>query len=172
MKKISENDYKKSSARIEELLNIVNNDTPRDDPKLHELVVLSDLAENYETEHYPIGTPSLKDVIELRMFEMKLKQKDLAVLLETSTSRISEYLNGKRDITIEIARALHIKLNIDSDIILQGKNGKNKVCKRSNQLPRPCLPVLLRHSGYAKAMQAGFNYSANSINYVSSGLKK
>jgi HTH-type transcriptional regulator/antitoxin HigA len=54
------------------------------------------------------------------MFENKLKQKDLALLLETSTSRISEYLNGKRDITIEIARALHKKLNIDSDIILQG----------------------------------------------------
>jgi len=54
------------------------------------------------------------------MFEMKLKQKDLAVLLETSTSRISEYLNGKRDITIEIARKLNKQLNIDSDIILQG----------------------------------------------------
>ncbi len=120
MKEISENDYKKASERIEELLNIINNNTPQDDLKLHELVVLSDLVENYETEHYPIGTPSLKDVIELRMFEMKLKQKDLAVLLETSTSRISEYLNGKRDITIKIARALHIKLNIDSDIILQG----------------------------------------------------
>ena len=54
------------------------------------------------------------------MFEMKLKQKDLAEILETSTSRISEYLNGKRDITIQIARALHKNLNIDSDIILQG----------------------------------------------------
>ena len=120
MKRISEVDYKKASARIEELLKVVNNNTPQDDPNLKELVVLSDIIENYETEYYPIGTPSLKDVIELRMFEKKLKQKDLAELLETSTSRISEYLNGKRDITIEIARALHKKLNIDSDIILQG----------------------------------------------------
>ena len=120
MKRISEVDYKKASARIEELLKVVNNNTPQDDPNLKELVALSDIIENYETEYYPIGTPSLKDVIELRMFEKKLKQKDLAELLETSTSRISEYLNGKRDITIEIARALHKKLNIDSDIILQG----------------------------------------------------
>ena len=87
---------------------------------LQELVALSDIVENYETGYYPIGTPSLKDVIELRMFEKKLKQKDLAELLETSTSRISEYLNGKRDITIGIARGLHKKLNIDSEIILQG----------------------------------------------------
>jgi len=120
MKRISEVDYKKASARIEELLKVVNNNTQQDDPNLKELVALSDIVENYETEYYPIGTPSLKDVIELRMFEKKLKQKDLAELLETSTSRISEYLNGKRDITIEIARALHKKLNIDSDIILQG----------------------------------------------------
>jgi len=120
MKRISEIDYKKASARIEELLKVVNNNTPQDDPNLKELVALSDIIENYETEYYPIGTPSLKDVIELRMFEKKLKQKNLAELLETSTSRISEYLNGKRDITIEIARALHKKLNIDSDIILQG----------------------------------------------------
>ena len=120
MKRISEVDYKKASARIEELLKVVNNSTPQDDPNLKKLIALSDIIENYETENYPIGTPSLRDVIELRMFEKKLKQKDLAELLETSTSRISEYLNGKRDITIEIARALHKKLNIDSDIILQG----------------------------------------------------
>ena len=120
MKRISEVDYKKASVRIEELLKVVNNNTPQNDSNLKELVALSDIVENYETEYYPIGMPSLKDVIELRMFEKKLKQKDLAELLETSTSRISEYLNGKRDITIEIARALHKKLNIDSDIILQG----------------------------------------------------
>lgn len=120
MKKISEAGYKQALTRIEELLKMVNNDTPLDHPKLLELVAFSNIVENYETEYSPIGTPSLKDVIELRMFENKLKQKDLALLLETSTSRISEYLNGKRDITIEIARALHKKLNIDSDIILQG----------------------------------------------------
>lgn len=80
---------------------------------------LSDVVESYETEFHLIGMLSLKGVIELRMFERKLKQKDLALLLGTSTLRISECLNGKRDITIEIARSLHKKLNIDSDIILQ-----------------------------------------------------
>ena len=120
MKKIIENKYKKAKERIEELLLLVDDGTPKENIYLQELVRLSDLVEDYETEYYPVGTPSLKDVIELRMFEKKLKQKDLAELLETSTSRISEYLNGKRDITIKIARALHKKLNIDSDIILQG----------------------------------------------------
>ena len=71
-----------------------------------ELKRVSEIVENYELEHYPVGTPSLREVIELRMFEMKLKQKDLAEILETSTSQISEYLNGKRDITIQIAREM------------------------------------------------------------------
>ena len=53
------------------------------------------------------------------MFEMKLNQKKLAALLETTSSRISEYLGGKREMPLEVAKKLHVKLNIDSDIILQ-----------------------------------------------------
>ena len=120
MKKTIESEYIKATSRIEELLKFVNDETPEDNPNLQELIVLSDLVESYENEHYPIGTPTLKEVIELRMFERKLKQKDLAEILDTKPARISEYLNGKRDITMEIARALYKKLNIDSDIILQG----------------------------------------------------
>ena len=52
------------------------------------------------------------------MYEMGLKQDDLAQLLEVPKSRVSEYLRGKRDITLEVARKLHSKLQIDSDIIL------------------------------------------------------
>lgn len=120
MKRLTENEYKKALARIEVLLKIVDDNTPEDDKNLQELVTLSDLVKEYEEENYPIGTPTLREVIELRMFEMKLKQKDLAKLLNTSTSRISEYLNGKRDITMDIARALHKKLDIDPEVILQG----------------------------------------------------
>ena len=120
MKNDNKHRYEEAVKRIDVLLEIVDNSTPRDDPNYIELMDLSDFVENHEEEHFPIGTPSLREVIELRMFEMKLKQKDLAELLGTSTSRISEYLNGKRDITLNIARALHNKLNIDSDIILQG----------------------------------------------------
>ena len=120
MTNITKKQYKEAEARIEELLLLVNEATPVNDPNFIELKRVSDIVEAYELDHYTIGTPSLREVIELRMFERKLKQKDLADLLETSTSRISEYLNGKRDITIEMARKLNKKLNIDSDIILQG----------------------------------------------------
>ena len=41
---------------------------------------------------------------------MQLKNKDLAKLLGITPSRISEYLNGKRDITLKVARGLQQKL--------------------------------------------------------------
>jgi HTH-type transcriptional regulator / antitoxin HigA len=120
MKSVTENEYKKALTRIEVLLKVVDDHTPEDDKNLQELVALSDLVKDYEENHFRIGIPTLREVIQLRMFEMKLKQKDLAKLLNTSTSRISEYLSGKRDITMDIARALHKKLDIDPEIILQG----------------------------------------------------
>jgi len=52
------------------------------------------------------------------MFERKLNQKALAELLGTNTARISEYMKGKREITMKIAKGLYYKLNIDLDIIL------------------------------------------------------
>ena len=57
-------------------------------------------------------------MIELRMFQRKLKQKDLARILGTTPSRISEILNGKRDLTMDLARELYKKLNVDPELIL------------------------------------------------------
>ncbi len=107
--------YSEANIRLEELLHLIDKN-----PNLsNELIEVSDTIEQYEIIHHSIGTPTLKEVIELRMFEMRLKQKDLAILLNVSASRISEIFNGKREITLSIAKALHKKLNIDSDIILQ-----------------------------------------------------
>ncbi len=83
-----------------------------------ELDHVSDLVADYEEQHYPFEPNTLREAIELRMFQRKLRQKDLAVLLGTSPSRISEILNGKRELNLAIAKALHQKLNIDADFIL------------------------------------------------------
>jgi HTH-type transcriptional regulator/antitoxin HigA len=116
---ITHEEYVRVQLRLEDIIDLVNDNTPDSDPVLQELIDVSDTIEAYEEEHFPIELPSLIDVIELRMFEMRLKQKDLAKLLGTSAARISEYLSGRRDITLNVAKALRQKLNIDSDIILQ-----------------------------------------------------
>ncbi len=115
---ITKKEYKALCLRIEELLKIVGNDTPSTDKNFIELDVISNLVADYEEVHYPIETPSLVDVIKLRMYEMKLTQKGVSELIGVSPSRISEYLTGKSEPTLKVARNICRKLNIIPEIVL------------------------------------------------------
>lgn len=115
----TESQYQEALKKIEELMIKIGNDHSYDNPEFVMMDRLSDLVADYEDQHFHIETPSLINVIKLRMYEMGLKQSDLALLLGVSKSRISEYLRGKRDITLDVARKLHKQLKIDGDIILQ-----------------------------------------------------
>src|SRR5690554_1005343 len=115
----SEYQYEMRLKKIERLIDIVDDNTPPTDPDYIELDLLTDLVEEYETEHYPIETPSLIDVIKLRMYEMDITQAKLAELIGVSASRVSEYLSGKSEPTLQVAKNLHQKLNINPYIILQ-----------------------------------------------------
>ena len=57
-------------------------------------------------------------MIRFKMYEMNIKQNQLAEILEMSEARISELLNGKRKLNLEIAKKLHRKLNIDAKFLL------------------------------------------------------
>ncbi len=116
---ITEKIYKQYLLRIEELLKVVGNSTSSNDPNFIELETISDLVADYEEKYLPVAIPSLIDMIKLRMQEQELKQKDLAELLGTTTSRISEYIRGKRELTLQMAKKVHKQLDIDAEIILQ-----------------------------------------------------
>lgn len=92
------------------------------DRNLIELNLLFGLVEEYEDEHYPIKTPSLADVIKLRMYEMGINQTKLSELLGVSPSRISDYLTGRSEPTLKVAREISRKLNIDANIVLGVQN--------------------------------------------------
>ncbi len=115
----TEYQYEMLLKKIDALMDIVNDDTPVTDPNYIELDLLTDLVEEYETEHYPIETPSLIEVLKLRMYEMNLTQAKLAEIIGVSSSRISEYLSGKSEPTLQVAKNIHQKLNINPYIILQ-----------------------------------------------------
>jgi HTH-type transcriptional regulator / antitoxin HigA len=81
---------------------------------------LAEAIQSYEKENVSFPMPiTLNGMIELKMYEMRLKQRDLADLLGVESSRVSEYLNGKRKINIEIAKKIHEKLGIDGNFILK-----------------------------------------------------
>ena len=114
----NEKQYESAMKRINELLEIVGEDTPEDDFRSVELVLLSNLVADYEDEHYPIKKPTLTDVLKLRMYEMGLTQSALAALLEMNQSKISEIISGKCEPTLRQARKISQKLNIPAAIVL------------------------------------------------------
>lgn len=114
----SEVAYRAAMRRIEELLPLVNDNTPVDNPNYLELDMLSDMVEEYEDIHYPIGKPTLIDIIKLRLYEMGITQSKLAEMLGLSNARVSEILNGKSEPSLKIGRELSRQLNIDPEIVL------------------------------------------------------
>ena len=99
--------------RINELM-----DAKPGEPKYDELIVLTNLVEVYEDKHYPIGPPSLLDAIEFSMERRGLTHDDLVPLIG-SRQKVTEVLSGKRDITMPMARALHKRLGIPAESLLQ-----------------------------------------------------
>lgn len=119
MKKIiSEKEYNAIMARIDELVEIVEDNTPKDNKDYKELDILADLAVAYEKEHFPVTKPTLTEILKLRMYEMNLTQKGLSELIGVSPSRISEILSGKSEPTFQMARTISKTLHIDADIVL------------------------------------------------------
>lgn len=115
---MTEKQYKVACERIEELLKKVGNETSENDKNYIELDFLSDLVADYEEKYFPVETPSLQDVIKLRMYEMGISQVKLSEILNVSPSRISEYLTGKSEPTLKVAREISKKLKIDASVVL------------------------------------------------------
>ena len=83
-----------------------------------ELNILSDLVADFEEQNYPVSKPCLTDVMKLRMAELGLNQKRLSELIGVSSSRVSEYLTGKSEPTLKVAREISKKLSIEPAIVL------------------------------------------------------
>jgi HTH-type transcriptional regulator/antitoxin HigA len=87
-------------------------------PKGDRLDVLATLVEAYEAKHYPMDPPDPIDAILFRMEQQGLTRKQLEPMIGTR-ARVSEVLNGRRSLTIEMIRRLHEGLGIPADILIQ-----------------------------------------------------
>lgn len=118
MDKITENVYNTALARIEELLPLMNDDTSPANRYAVELKIMSNIVIEYETEHFPVKIPSLADVIKMRLQEEELSQRAFAKKIGVSSSRVSEYLTGKSEPTLKVARNICKILHIEPAIVL------------------------------------------------------
>lgn len=108
----TEQDYQNALDRLSEVF-----DAPVNSPEGDEAEVLAVLIEHYEDTHYPIDPPDPIDAIKIRMEEMGLKQKDLVGIIGTK-SRVSEVLNKKKKLTVEMIRCLERELKLSASILI------------------------------------------------------
>jgi HTH-type transcriptional regulator/antitoxin HigA len=112
MSKVTKEQYEFALARVEELLPLVDDNTPANDRNAVELTMMSDIIIDYEKEHYPIGKPTVAQLIQLSLDEKDMSQKQLAEEIGVSPSRINDYVSGRAEPTLKIARLLCVTLDI------------------------------------------------------------
>ena len=77
-------------------------------------------AQAYEKSIYTIPVPkTLEGLIELKMYEHKLKQKELANLLGIGAPKLSQIMSKKRKPDVAFLKAAHERLGIDGNVLLQ-----------------------------------------------------
>ena len=118
MNKITKTQYEFALARVEELLPLVDDNTPANDKNAVELTVMSDIVIVYEREHFPIGKPPVAELIEFSLEENKMTQRQLAKEIGISPSRVNDYIAGRSEPTLKIARLICQVLNIPPAAIL------------------------------------------------------
>ncbi|MEM6514777.1 MAG: helix-turn-helix domain-containing protein [Bacteroidota bacterium] len=108
----TEKDYQNALLRLEVIF-----DAPVDTKEGDEAEILSLLIENYENEHYPIDAPDPIEAIKIRMEELNMRQKDLVGVIG-GKSRVSEILNRKKRLTVDMIRELERILNISASVLV------------------------------------------------------
>jgi len=108
----SDADYQITLRRLEIIFDAVSG-TPESD----EADVLALLVDEYEKKHFPIEAPDPIEAIKIRMEEMHLRQVDLANEIG-GRNRVSEVLNRKRKLTVEMIRNLTSRLNLSPGLLI------------------------------------------------------
>lgn len=109
----NEADYQAVLEEIERLFNAAP-DTPEGD----KLEVLTTLIEAYEEKHFTIPMPDPIEAIQYHMESRGLSRRDLEPYVG-SRARVSEVLNRKRPLTMEMIRNLHRGLGIPAEVLIQ-----------------------------------------------------
>jgi HTH-type transcriptional regulator / antitoxin HigA len=110
--KKTETDYRASLKRLEEIFDATLGTAESD-----ELEILALMIDDYENKLYPIDSPDPIEAIKIRMEELHLKQIDLINEIG-GKSRVSEILNKKRKLTVEMIRKLAMKLNLSANLLI------------------------------------------------------
>ena len=109
----TEQDYQDALKRLEIIFDAAPNTKEGD-----ELEILGVLIDSYEKVYFPIDMPDPIEAIKFRMEQLNYSNHDLAQIIGLK-SRVSEILNKKRKLSINMIRKLHDALRIPTDVLVQ-----------------------------------------------------
>jgi HTH-type transcriptional regulator/antitoxin HigA len=113
----NDRDHAEAKALIEKLM---GSDDTADQARM---AAQARLIEAYERTRWPRRTPSLPELLTYLMEQHGLSRADLVPLLGTP-SRVSEVLNGKRELSMSMVRKLRDRFRISADLLISPKRSR------------------------------------------------
>ena len=120
---ITKKEFEVAETKMFELLNVAtkkggfNNLSSKEQTSLNQY---TQTVKAYEDVNFTIPMPqTVQGLIELKMYEKKLKQKELARLLNTTDTKLSEIMHNKRKPSLSFLKAMHEVLGIDGNLLLK-----------------------------------------------------
>lgn len=98
-------------------------------PEGDKLDVLMTLTEAWESQHYPIDEPDPIEHIHFIMEQKNMSRKDLEPYIGPR-GRVSDVLNRKRSLTLNMIRRLHDGLGIPADVLIQNSTHQTTLTDR------------------------------------------
>ena len=138
----TEQEHEQALVRLMELMDL---NPLEESAESDELELLALLIERYEEQAFPIDVPDPIDAIKFRMDQMGLKNKDLIAYIG-SAPKVSEILNGRRSLSLNMIRKLVVGLGISADILIREPETKLAI---ANDVDWSSFPIVeMKKRGY------------------------
>lgn len=116
----NDTDHQEAKALIARLMGSSN---PEDRARL---VAQARLVEAYERSRWPRRVTSLPELLTYLMDQHGLSRADMVPLLGTA-SRVSEVLNGKRELSLPMVRRLRARFHISADLLISPAKARRRL---------------------------------------------
>lgn len=106
------------NAAVHEVDELLDKNPQQGSDEYDRLEFLSVLIEAYEADAYPFTDASPQEVIEFMLEQKGMTRGELAEMMG-GRSRLSDFMNGKRPLSLSQIRTLNTELGIPAELLLR-----------------------------------------------------